>query len=217
MSGPVSKHPPPRINPSTEMSRLSLTSSSLRKPKLDGNLCREAEHRISIQDLSSTSQHGPSQGTGLARPEVIGQYTIAPEIPMSGPVSKHPPPRINPSTEMSGLSLPSSSSNKPKFDEKLSREAEHRISIPSSAFKHEPSRNIGSQSLVALSNMSQAEILVWQDPNSTQEYHNLHLHLLIEVVACKLYHRGVCKLNHRGKEFVWEYFANFPVKQKLPL
>ncbi|KAI7950699.1 hypothetical protein MJO29_009373, partial [Puccinia striiformis f. sp. tritici] len=51
MSGPVSKHPPPRINPSTEMSRLSLTSSSLRKPKLDGNLCREA-------------------GTGLARPEV---------------------------------------------------------------------------------------------------------------------------------------------------
>ncbi|KAI9607265.1 hypothetical protein H4Q26_005782 [Puccinia striiformis f. sp. tritici PST-130] len=62
MSGPVSKHPPPRINPSTEMSRLSLTSSSLRKPKLDGNLCREAEHRISIQDLSSTSQHGPSQG-----------------------------------------------------------------------------------------------------------------------------------------------------------
>ncbi|KAH9461250.1 hypothetical protein Pst134EA_017557 [Puccinia striiformis f. sp. tritici] len=71
---------------------------------------------------------------------VIGQYTIAPEIPMSGPVSKHPPPRINPSTEMSGLSLPSSSSNKPKFDEKLSREAEHRISIPSSAFKHEPSR-----------------------------------------------------------------------------
>ncbi|KNE95013.1 hypothetical protein PSTG_11613 [Puccinia striiformis f. sp. tritici PST-78] len=70
MSGPVSKHPPPRINPSTEMSRLSLTSSSLRKPKLDGNLCREAEHRISIQDLSSTSQHGPSQGTGLARPEL---------------------------------------------------------------------------------------------------------------------------------------------------
>ncbi|KAI7950700.1 hypothetical protein MJO29_009374 [Puccinia striiformis f. sp. tritici] len=100
---------------------------------------------------------------------VIGQYTIAPEIPMSGPVSKHPPPRINPSTEMSGLSLPSSSSNKPKFDEKLSREAgvlklhispflcstlticgckfpheiEHRISIPSSAFKHEPSRDTG--------------------------------------------------------------------------
>ncbi|KAH9450952.1 hypothetical protein Pst134EB_018459 [Puccinia striiformis f. sp. tritici] len=62
---------------------------------------------------------------------------------MSGPVSKHPPPRINPSTEMSGLSLPSSSSNKPKFDEKLSREAEHRISIPSTAFKHEPSQDTG--------------------------------------------------------------------------
>ncbi|KAI7947672.1 hypothetical protein MJO28_009580 [Puccinia striiformis f. sp. tritici] len=65
--GAVSKHPPPGINPSTEIFESSLTSSSLNKLPLDKKLSRQDEHRIAILDLSTTPRHEPSLDTGLER------------------------------------------------------------------------------------------------------------------------------------------------------